>query len=311
VELQAVRTEFDVLCIGDLDVDLFISVPFVPGFDQKISGRNLGQRPGGMSANTAVALARLGRSVRLLSAVGDDAAGRESLAHLVADGVDVRFVKELPGVSTFMCVVLLSPSGEKSLIKLESDAYLPSLGDLVPEAFEGVRHVHATYGAADVTFRAFTMARDRNIPVSLDLEPPDIRRSPEHLPLVLSMVDTLFLNSEAFKEASQALGRSLDPGMLKPGGEIIVTLGAEGCRRISDGGTLEVRGFTIDAIDTTGAGDCFAGAFIASKLDGSPVLSGLHFANAAKRWKCSSPRPTELTQAKPIRKEFADARATL
>ncbi|KAA0683857.1 carbohydrate kinase family protein [Neorhizobium sp. P12A] len=281
VELQAVKTEFDVLCIGDLDVDLFISVPSIPGFDQKISGRNLGQRPGGMSANTAVALTRLGRSVRLLSVVGDDAAGRETLAHLMADGVDVGFVKELPAVSTFMCVVLLSPSGEKSLIKLESDAYLPKPDDLVPEAFEGIRHVHATYGSADLTLRAFAMARDRNIPVSLDLEPPDIRLYPQHLSTVLSMVDTLFLNGEALKEASQALGRCIHPGMLRPGGEIVLTRGAEGCRRISDGGTLDVPGFKVEAVDTTGAGDCFAGAYLASKLENSPVHDRLQFANAA------------------------------
>jgi ribokinase len=234
-----------------------------------------------MSANTAVALARLGRSVRLLSVVGDDAAGREGLAHLMSDGVDVSFVRELPSVSTFMCVVLVSPSGEKSLIKLESEAYLPKPGDLLPEAFEGVRHVHATYGSADLTLRAFEMARDRNIAVSLDLEPPDIRLSPQHLPTVLSMVDTLFVNGEAFNEASQALGRSLDPGMLRPGGEIILTLGAEGCRRISADETLDVPGFKVDAIDTTGAGDCFAGAYLASKFRNSPVLDGLHFANAA------------------------------
>jgi ribokinase len=83
------------------------------------------------------------------------------------------------------------------------------------------------------------------------------------------------------KAASQALGRSLDPGMLKPEGEILVTLGAEGCRRISGDGMLDVPGLTIDTIDTTGAGDCFAGAYLAWKLGGSPVLDSLHFANAA------------------------------
>jgi ribokinase len=97
----------------------------------------------------------------------------------------------------------------------------------------------------------------------------------------LSMVDTLFLNGEALKEASQALGRCIHPGMLRPGGEIVLTLGAEGCRRISDGGTLDVPGFKVEAVDTTGAGDCFAGAYLASKLENSPVHDRLQFANAA------------------------------
>ncbi|TCL71073.1 carbohydrate kinase family protein [Rhizobium sp. BK251] len=275
------NTEIDVLCIGDLDVDLFISVPAVPGFDQKVAGRNLGQRPGGMSANSAVALSRLGRSTRLLAAVGDDAAGREARVQLKENGVDLQFVKEVAGVNTFMCVILLSPSGEKSLIKLETDAYLPRPEDLVSAAFENVRHVHATYGSAELTLSAFQMAAERAISVSLDLEPPDVRREPQRLSQILKLVDTLFLNSEALEAASHALGRRLEPGMLKAGGEIIVTLGAAGCRRLSSDGTLEASGFAVKAIDTTGAGDCFAGAYLARRLEGADAEESLIFANAA------------------------------
>jgi len=272
---------FDVMSIGDLDLDLYISLPTIPGFDQKVGGRNLGRKPGGMSANVAVALARLGRPVRLLAAVGDDAAGQEALAHLIVEGVDLSFVSKRQGASTFMCVVMLSPSGEKSLIKLASDAYLPQLADLLPAAFEGVRHVHATYGAPDVTAKAFEMARDRGLSTSLDLEPSDLARPPQQLARVLSLVNTLFLNREAYSAASDILGATLHPDLLKPPGEIIVTLGAGGCRRIAADGVLEAPGFKVRPVDTTGAGDCFAGAYLACTLEGANPSEGLEFANGA------------------------------
>lgn len=116
---------------------------------------------------------------------------------------------------------------------------------------------------------------------SLDLEPPDIRQAPEGLPAILSMIDTLFLNGEAFEEASKALGRPVDPSMLKPGGEIVVTLGAEGCRRLSASGTSDAPGFRVATVDTTGAGDCFAAAYLIRRLEGAEPETAMTFANAA------------------------------
>ena len=275
------NTGIDVLCIGDLDVDLFISVPAIPGFDQKVSGQNLGQKPGGMSANAAVAIARLGRTSRLLAAIGDDEAGRGARTTLTAEGVDLRYLAERRDTATFMCLVLLSPSGEKSLIKLETDAYLPRGSDLAAEAFHGVRHLHATYGSPELTAQAFRMAVERGITTSLDLEPPDIRRGPERLREILALVDTLFLNAEAFDELAHVLERSVATDLLRSGSEIIVTLGAAGCRHMQGKSSIDVAGFPVSALDTTGAGDCFAGAYLAGKLEGLEIRERLVFANAA------------------------------
>jgi ribokinase len=116
---------------------------------------------------------------------------------------------------------------------------------------------------------------------SLDLEPPDILRNPEHLPSVLALVDTLFLNREAFDRAGDALGAPLAPSHLHPGGEILVTLGAAGCRRLTQSGMDEMPGFKVSARDTTGAGDCFAGAYLVAKLMDATPLDAMRSANAA------------------------------
>ena len=273
--------DIDVLCIGDLDVDMFISVPAVPGFDQKMAGQNHGQKPGGMSANSAVAIARLGLKSRLIAAVGSDAAGAFAVKEIGREGVDLDFLAHRAGVETFMCVVLISPSGEKSLIKLETDAYLPSVSDLRDQAFAGVRHLHVTYGSPDLSMRALQLAAAHGLSTSLDLEPPDIIRNPALLPAVLPLVDTLFLNSEAHAAASEAIGGPLDASRLRPGSEMIVTMGANGCRRVTADGVIDMPGFAVASIDTTGAGDCFAGSYLARKLGGAAAADCLEFANAA------------------------------
>ncbi|EWY40835.1 hypothetical protein N825_33435 [Skermanella stibiiresistens SB22] len=270
----------EVLCVGDLDVDLFVAVPTIPGFDQKVAGRHLGQMPGGMSANSAVAFSRLGHPARLVATIGDDAAGHEAVSKVSAEGVDVGYVVKRPGVNSFMCVVLLSPSGEKSLIRLETDAYLPHVADIHETAFDGIRHVHMTYGDADLTEFVLTRARALGLSTSLDLEPPDIRRSPDRLAAILRLADTLFVNREAWDSAADALGHPLDTTET---GEIIVTLGADGCRHLgpAHGGETLSRGFPVQSIDTTGAGDCFAAAYVSAKLEGAALSDRLRFANAA------------------------------
>jgi ribokinase len=271
----------DVLCIGDLDVDMFISVPEIPGFDQKVSGRNRGQMPGGMSANCAVAVARLGLNSRLLAAVGRDASGAFAVGKIRGEGVDVDHLVYRDDADTFMCVVMLSPSGEKSLIKLETDAYLPRPGEVTADAFEGVRHLHLTYGQPELARVALSMAAERGLSTSLDLEPPDIVRNPHLLRSILPMVDTLFLNREALGKAESALGEALVPAHLRQNGEIIVTLGAGGCRRLAAGSVEEVPGFEVRTVDTTGAGDCFAGAYLAARLTGVEPVDAMTRANAA------------------------------
>lgn len=274
-------SEIDVLCIGDLDVDMFVSVPAIPGFDQKIAGENHGQMPGGMSANCAVAVARLGLRSRLVAAVGGDASGAFAIESLRSEGVDVAHVISRSDTNTFMCLVLIAPSGEKSLIKLETEAYLPYPHEITDDAFEHVRHLHVTYGRPELSYKALTIARGKGIATSLDLEPPDIIRNPTLLTSVLPLVDTLFLNAEAYELAGQALGEQLGSQHLNTQGEVLVTLGAKGCRRLIGRQTRVCEGFAIDTLDTTGAGDCFAGAYLAAKLEGASPEKAMELANAA------------------------------
>ena len=267
----------DILCVGDLDLDLFAAVSAIPRLDQKVSGRHLGLEPGGMAANVAVAVARLGGGSRLLAAIGDDDAGARALAAVRAEGVDVEFVARRENCKTFTCLVLLSPAGEKALIRLETDAYLPRPSDLAAAAFLGVRHVHTTFGDAELAIRALSQARARGLPTSIDVEAPDAERSPDRLGELLPLVDTLFCN----RTGRDALLARLGGGVGDLANEVVVTLGAEGSVRFAEGRRVVVPGVAVAPVDTTGAGDCFAGAYLLCRLRGAPPADALEFANAA------------------------------
>lgn len=267
-----------VLCVGDIDMDLIVSVPRLPGTDEKVHGRRVATTPGGMVANVAVGLARLGAAARMLGAVGDDAAGAEAVAALRADGVDVAHVVRVPGAATFMCVILIEPGGEKSLVRLESPAYLPGPEDLTDAAFAGVRHVHLTYGDPALARAALARAKAARATVSLDLEAADLPDAPDALRRTLEAVDLLFVSRRS-REAAEALLGAL-PAATRA--RIVTTLGAGGARIEGAGRpAVEVVGRPVRPVDTSGAGDAFAAAFLHRWLEGAEPGAALAFANAA------------------------------
>jgi ribokinase len=263
------------LCVGDLDVDMMVAVPHPPGADGKVNGRKLSAGPGGMMANVATAIARLGGRARLLAAVGDDTEGESVLAAVSAMGVDVDYVVRRAGAPTFLCFVMVTPDGEKSLVRVTSEAYLPRASDLRPEAFADVAHVHVTLGDPALTMSALTLARQVGASTSLDLEAADLPERAEELNEVLFSVDVLFMSGNTRDAATDLLGAAPQGRRLT-----VTTLGAAGAMAESDDWRLSIPAVPIQPRDTTGAGDAFAAAFLHAHLRGEPVGDALQFANA-------------------------------
>lgn len=264
------------LCVGDIDMDIIVRVARPPGPDQKADGRRVAQTPGGMAANVAVGARRLGTHVRLLGAVGDDAMGREALAALGSEGLDLAHVVERAGVPTFFCVIMVDAQGEKSLIKVLSDAYLPRPEDLTPAAFRDVAHVHLTFTEPGLARRSVGLARQAGARLSLDLEAADLPADPSTVVELVRAVDLLFVSGQSRQEIERRIG-PLDPS----DGTIVTTLGGGGARLETGWGVREVAGHRVPVTDTSGAGDAFAAAFLHARLDGATEADALRFANAA------------------------------
>ena len=266
------------LCVGDLDVDLMAAVSRLPGTDDKVSGRRLALTTGGMAANVAVGLARLGAASRLVAAVGDDDHGRMATATLEREGVDARFLVRCPDTTTFMCVVLLAGDGEKALVRLETDAYLPKPDTVAVAAFDGVDHVHLTFGDPALTLRSLTLAKAAGVGVSLDLEKADLTEDPSALATVLAGIEILFMNRRTRADLEARIGA----GILASIPEVVTTLGAGGSRLEANGRRIDSPGFPVTVRDSTGAGDGFVAAYLHYRLvERRPFPEVLRRANAA------------------------------
>jgi ribokinase len=252
-----------ILCIGDIDVDILIGVDRLPTRDGKVNGEHLQRVPGGMAGNVAVALARLGAAVRVLGRVGDDDEAAFALDGLAQAGVDTTYVVHLAGVRTFSCIGLITPDGEKSLIKLMTAAYRPSADEMTEQAFGGVTHVHLTsVGDPALCRRVVAVARLSGATTSVDVERADCPPHAAELTAAITGFDMLFCNAEA----RAVLDSQLEAHLTALVPTVITTLGADGARVEDRGRSVDAAGFPADAVDTTGAGDCFAAACLHARI---------------------------------------------
>ena len=268
-------TDGILLCIGDIDLDRMIAVERLPAFDGKVSGRPLGEWPGGMAANVAMAAQRLGTQTRLVGLVGDDPAGGQVLAGLERAGIDVSACRSLTGCETFTSIVFLTESGEKALVRVETPAFMPGPADVTAEVMAVANHVHISYGSSPLAHAVVDAAEAAGVPVSMDLEIADLPSCSAALARLLPRLDLLFVN--------RGMRTALDEIELPPvgGPPIVTTLGADGARYEDGTVTVQQPGIRVTPKDTTGAGDCFAGAFLNARMGGAPVATCLAFANAA------------------------------
>jgi sugar/nucleoside kinase (ribokinase family) len=244
--------------------------------------------PGGNGANTSLALARIGASVRLLGVAGEDEAGRYLLDELAQAGVDTRFIK-VAGTPTPATVVLVDQNGDRRFfhrLGIAADAFARPI-DFTPELLGGMRHYHLASLFILPRLRANapeTLARARRagLTTSLDTNWDPLGRWMEDLRPCLSHLDFLFLNED---EARMATGET-DPAAAarafqKAGAScVVIKLGARGCAVYSNTGAIHSPAYAVPVRDTTGAGDCFVAGFLSAAIEGRDMAECASYANA-------------------------------
>lgn len=259
---------------------LFMRVGRVPAEGESTAGCDFSEpEDGGKATNQAVAAARLGAPVFLVSVVGADERGGRALKYLVREGVDTTFVTVASG-PTDVGFVMLPPSGVPAIASADDrsrdldGALVAGAAASIASAAVVLAQLEAPVAAATEAFR---IARAHGVPTILNPSPA-IEVGPEFLRLA----DFLVPNEH---EAAALAGRSASPhdlaaelGVRLRPTAVLVTAGADGVFVSSGNGVEHVPAPRVEAVDTTGAGDAFVGAFAVRLRAGDRVLSAAAFA---------------------------------
>jgi ribokinase len=282
-------TQPEIIVIGNVVADIVArTVDDVPRHSS-LHPESVSFHPGGCAGNAALALARLDVSARLLACVGQDAMGRALVEEWKAGGVDTSRVQQVPGANTGMSIVLVDSDGQRRFIASPAANRYLTPAALTAEVLEGAFAVHvggffAAPGLEDGSLPArLAEARARGILTTLDPVGGAARERRENLFAVLPHIDLLQVNEdEAMKLSGETTQEAMLEGLLERGARtVVLKLGAAGCRVAGERGPLDIPGYPATPVDTTGAGDAFAGALLAALARGDALDEALRWANAA------------------------------
>lgn len=253
--------------IGSNMVDLITYIDRMPEQGETLEAPDFAMGCGGKGANQAVAAAKLGADVLMLSKVGDDMFADNTLANFKRFGIDTQFVARVSGVSSGVAPIFVQSDSHNSILIVKgANAHLkPADIDAAQGALRDCKLIVLQLEIElETVYYAIDFAKRNGIPVLLNPAPAVAGLSREHL----SQLD-FFIPNET--ELALITGKPVDGPdtaltaarqLVEEGiRHVIVTLGDKGALYVGEEGEFRVEGHKVAARDTTGAGDAFIGCF--------------------------------------------------
>jgi ribokinase len=271
-----------------LNIDLVVRMDRLPRAGETVSGGDLMLFPGGKGANQVCAAARLGGKATMIGQIGTDPFGGHLLDSLRGAGVDTAGVGTSTSATGAACIsvlptaenaIVISPGANATLTPEIALARLAALGtgDLLLLQLE----IPLATVDAILTYAAGRGAVSMLDPAPAQPLSPELLRKICYLTPNQSEAAVLLNRPDAsiddFEEARKAASRLMDLGPKA----VVLKLGRMGCFVATSGFCAGIPGFSVDAVDTTAAGDTFNGAFAVGLAEGMPIPAAAQFANAA------------------------------
>ncbi len=258
------------LVLGSANADLVVEVGRRPAGGETVLGGDTVVLPGGKGANTAVAAARVGASVALVGAVGGDGYGSLLRESLESSGVDTSLVKT-SARPTGIAYITVTPDGENSIVVSPGANADVSKSDVDGLSFDGTSVLTCSLEVPlETVIHAIDVAARAGVRTVLNLSP--VADLPAE---TLRQLTVLIVNEHEAAQLASGWRELLDLGPASA----IVTLGSRGAAVVEKSGVVEVPAVEVsEVVDTTGAGDAFAGAVSARLADGDDIVQAARYA---------------------------------
>lgn len=274
-----------IVVVGSINMDICFAVPHIPAIGETVLSTGMHCNSGGKGANQAVAAAKLGGDVHMIGRVGVDDYGSELLRNLTEYGVNTQSIVRDENNPSGTAFINVSADGDNA-ITVSSGA-----NGAVDEA--QIRGHEALFRKAQYCITQL------EIPLAAMLATAEMcKRTGSRLVLNPSPVQPLpddLLRSVAYlipneKEAMALFGVNVADGddqalmdivTAKSMANMVVTLGEKGCIWVTKDAVHRYPALSVQAVDTTGAGDCFLGAFTTGLSQGKTVPDAISFATKA------------------------------
>ena len=253
--------------VGSNMVDLVTYVHRMPVKGETVEAPSFEMGHGGKGANQAVAAAKLGASVVMVTAVGDDMFADNTIRNLENAGVDTSYVRRVPDRSSGVEPIMVEPSGENSILIVKGANADLSPADVLNagEALKGCDLILLQLEVPlETVYATIAFGKQHGVrtvlnpaPANPDLDPEKVRDVSYFIPNETELAALTGMPVETEAEISAAARSLIDKGMEV----VVVTLGGRGALLATASGTKRIDPVKVTPVDTTGAGDAFVGSF--------------------------------------------------
>jgi ribokinase len=272
--------------IGSNMVDLTSYITRMPVLGETLEAPDFSMGCGGKGANQAVAAAKYGADVLMVTKVGDDFFADNTIANFKKNGIDTKYVQKVPGVCSGVAPIFVDKSGQNSIliIKGANNDLKPADIDAAEEDLKSCKMIILQLEISlETVYYAIDFGKKHNIPVLLNPAPAtkelDINKvcqcdffMPNETELAI-LTDMPVSNQKEIEAAA----KSLSARGLK---HVIVTMGEHGSLLVDENGTQLVKPFKVNAVDSSGAGDAFIGCFACCYVENHDIIAAMKTASA-------------------------------
>ncbi|MBE6631613.1 MAG: ribokinase [Ruminococcaceae bacterium] len=272
--------------VGSYNVGLFLKGENIPKVGETLIGNSFTEGGGGKGSNQALAAGKLGADAVFVGCIGNDSYGKYALSLYKSIGVSSEYIRVNDSIHSGISVIFIDSKGNNSIMVVPGANYSLSKED-IDNAFS-VMNESAIVGFQlenELDIVAYGIKRANESGATVLLDPAPAQKLPDELYKYIHIIKPN--EHEAYslsgikvtdeKSAEEAGKWFISKGVRTA----IITLGDKGAVLVEKERTAYFPSVEADAVDTTGAGDCFSGAFMTALSEGKTIDEAIRFAHVA------------------------------